>query len=207
MLIFRSLDLERMLIWQKFFYEKVLFITQLSSHLIWTGVLNVEIWVQYRKIFVVLFFNVPVGLLRDSEKIVWFHYKTFPAIRSFFLTGQKQKNKQIFKIQHQFNFRQPVEMTWSTHKTKVNLLYGFVVFHEIIVCSTALFNIQRNSFPNKVHFSKSIVETVFFYAWENIATIMNFWITLLNDFFHDNRLHFIGIFTSTLRQRYTYRVL
>ena len=90
-------------------------------------------------------------------------------------------------------------MTWSTHKTKVNLLYGFVVFHEIIVCSTALFNIQRNSFPNKIHFSKSIVETVFFYAWENIATIMNFWITLLNDFFHDNRLHFIGIFTSTLR--------
>ena len=33
MFIFRSLDLERMLIWQKIFYEKVLFITQLSSHL------------------------------------------------------------------------------------------------------------------------------------------------------------------------------
>ena len=35
MLIFRSLDLERKLIWQKnFVCEKVLFITQLSSHLL-----------------------------------------------------------------------------------------------------------------------------------------------------------------------------
>ena len=117
----------------------------------------------------------------------------------FFDRAENKKINKYSKFNANFNFRQPVEMTWSTHKTKVNLLYGFVVFHEIIVCSTALFNIQRNSFPNKVHFSKSIVETVFFYAWENIATIMNFWITLLNDFFHDNRLHFIGIFTSTLR--------
>ena len=117
----------------------------------------------------------------------------------FFNRAENKKINKYSKFNANFNFWQPVETTWSTHKTKVNLLYGFVVFHEIIVCSTALFNIQRNSFPNKVHFSKSIVETVFFYAWENIATIMNFWITLLNDFFHDNRLHFIGIFTSTLR--------
>ena len=33
MLIFQSLDLERMLIWQNFFYEKVLFFNQLISHL------------------------------------------------------------------------------------------------------------------------------------------------------------------------------
>ena len=61
-----------------------------SCHL--DRLLDVEIGVEYWMIFVVLFFNVPVkfilGNLQDLEKIVWFHYKTCSAIRSFFDTAE-----------------------------------------------------------------------------------------------------------------------
>ena len=43
-LIFQSLHLEWMLIWQNFFYEKVLFIIQLSSHLMRKGFLRLQFW-------------------------------------------------------------------------------------------------------------------------------------------------------------------
>ena len=64
--------------------------------------LNVEIGVEYRIIFVVVFLSVVMkcilGHLQNLEKVAGFYYKPWAAIQPPFQPCRKQKSKQI--IQH-----------------------------------------------------------------------------------------------------------